>query len=188
MIWSAAQSGGADLVGLLLFRSGQVSVATLLLFFTVGLGYSLPLLRLFRLGIMLTGAGWPHPGQGGAALTRSDDHRLADIRDAAAEPAARIGTGYEAWVADEDLRLVTERLVEIIGEAARAMTSQGRAQYPEVDWTGLIGLRNVLVHAYHRIQPGNASRSRPRRPGVCHPVRARLADQSRSTTVATARP
>lgn len=54
---------------------------------------------------------------------------------------------------DEDLRLVTERLVEIIGEAARAMSSEGRAALPGVDWTGLIGLRNVLVHAYHRIQP-----------------------------------
>lgn len=41
-------------VGLLLFRSGQVSVQTLLLFFTVALGYSLPLLRLYRLGINLT--------------------------------------------------------------------------------------------------------------------------------------
>jgi len=78
---------------------------------------------------------------------------LADIKDAAAKLAARIGTDYEVWVADEDLRLITERLVEIIGEAARAMTSEGRSQYPEIDWTGLIGLRNVLVHAYHRIQP-----------------------------------
>lgn len=78
---------------------------------------------------------------------------MADIRDAAAKLAARIGTDYEVWVADEDLRLVTERLMEIIGEAARAMTSEGRSQYPGVDWTGLIGLRNVLVHAYHRIQP-----------------------------------
>ncbi|HEU0128300.1 MAG TPA: HepT-like ribonuclease domain-containing protein, partial [Pseudonocardiaceae bacterium] len=33
------------------------------------------------------------------------------------------------------------------------MTSESRLQYPDVDWTGLIGLRNVLVHAYHRIQP-----------------------------------
>ncbi|PZS24894.1 MAG: hypothetical protein DLM61_20990 [Pseudonocardiales bacterium] len=86
-------------------------------------------------------------------MTRSDDHRLADIRDAAAKLATRIGTDYEAWAADEDLRLITERLVEIIGEAARAMTCEGRSRYPGVDWTGLIGLRNVLVHAYHRIQP-----------------------------------
>lgn len=87
-------------------------------------------------------------------MTRGDEFRLADIDDAAAKLAARIGgTNYGAWLADEDLRLITERLVEIIGEAARAMSPEGRAARPDVDWIGLIGLRNVLVHAYHRIQP-----------------------------------
>lgn len=33
------------------------------------------------------------------------------------------------------------------------MSPDGRAHYPEVDWPGLVGLRNILVHAYHRIQP-----------------------------------
>lgn len=73
--------------------------------------------------------------------------------DAAAKLASRIGGDYDTWAADEDRRLVTERLVEIIGEAARAMSPDGRAHYPEVDWPGLVGLRNILVHAYHRIQP-----------------------------------
>jgi uncharacterized protein with HEPN domain len=41
--------------------------------------------------------------------------------------------------------------MEIIGEAARAMTAAGRGEYSGVDWIGLIGLRNVPVHAYHRI-------------------------------------
>lgn len=31
------------------------------------------------------------------------------------------------------------------------MTQEGRDAWPSIDWTGLIGLRNVLVHAYHRI-------------------------------------
>ena len=33
------------------------------------------------------------------------------------------------------------------------MTEEGREARPAVDWTGLIGLRNVLVHACHRIEP-----------------------------------
>lgn len=33
------------------------------------------------------------------------------------------------------------------------MSPEGRAAFPEVDWAGPIGLRNVLVHAYHRVQP-----------------------------------
>ncbi|MCA1846476.1 MAG: DUF86 domain-containing protein [Actinobacteria bacterium] len=86
-------------------------------------------------------------------MTRGDEQRIADILDAAQKLADRLQTSFETWANDEDLRLITERLVEIIGEAARAMTDESRAAWPTVDWTGLIGLRNVLVHAYHRIQP-----------------------------------
>jgi uncharacterized protein with HEPN domain len=86
-------------------------------------------------------------------VTRGDEHRIADILDAAAKLSERLQVPYETWRDDEDLRLVTERLVEIVGEAARAMTAEGRAAWPSIDWPGLIGLRNVLIHAYHRIQP-----------------------------------
>lgn len=85
-------------------------------------------------------------------MTRGDEHRIADILDAADKLAARLEIDFDTWQADEDLRLVTERLVEVIGEAARALTEPTRAAMPEVDWAGFIGLRNVLVHAYHRVQ------------------------------------
>ena len=51
-------------------------------------------------------------------MSRGDEHRLADIRDAAAKLGQRLGDDYTGWAADEDLRLITERLVEIVGEAA----------------------------------------------------------------------
>lgn len=86
-------------------------------------------------------------------MTRGDEYRIADMLDAAEKLAARLDISYERWLADEDLRLVTERLMEVLGEAARAMTDDGRSAYPDVDWAGFIGLRNVLVHAYHRLQP-----------------------------------
>lgn len=86
-------------------------------------------------------------------MTRGDEHRIADILDAAQKLSDRLTMPFETWVEDEDLRLITERLVEIVGEAARAITPEGRAAWPTIDWTGLIGLRNVLVHAYHRVQP-----------------------------------
>lgn len=84
-------------------------------------------------------------------MTRGDEHRVADILDAAQKLSERLSISFESWVADEDLRLI--RLVEIVGEAARAMTPEGRAAWPTVDWPGLLGLRTVLGHAYHRIQP-----------------------------------
>jgi uncharacterized protein with HEPN domain len=48
-------------------------------------------------------------------------------------------------------QLAVERLLEIIGESARAMTADTRALYPEIPWSDVIGLRTVLAHHYHRI-------------------------------------
>lgn len=38
-------------------------------------------------------------------MTRGDEHRVADILDAAQKLAERLGISFETWVADEDLRL-----------------------------------------------------------------------------------
>ena len=35
----------------------------------------------------------------------------------------------------------------------RAFILGRTSAWPSIDWAGLIGLRNVLIHAYHRIQP-----------------------------------
>ncbi len=47
-----------------------------------------------------------------------------------------------------------ERLLEIIGESARAMSADARAALPEVPWADVIGLRIVLAHHYHRVDRG----------------------------------
>lgn len=40
------------------------------------------------------------------------------------------------------------RNLEIIGEAAKGIPSQVRDRYPDVDWRGAAGLRDILAHAY----------------------------------------
>jgi Gamma-glutamyltranspeptidase len=67
-------------------------------------------------------------------VTRADDERVADIVEAALEIAAIVDAGEEAWESDHVRRLAVERLLEIIGESARAMTDDGRAQYPDIPW------------------------------------------------------
>lgn len=37
------------------------------------------------------------------------------------------------------------------GEAASQLPQDVRASHPEVPWRDLIDLRNVLIHAYHRV-------------------------------------
>lgn len=46
-----------------------------------------------------------------------------------------------------------ERLLEIIGEAANSLSEDFRAQHANVPWRDIIGLRNVLAHHYHRVDP-----------------------------------
>ena len=58
----------------------------------------------------------------------------------------------EQYRANEDLRLAVERRLEILGEAARSVSDALRERHPEIPWRGIIGQRNVLIHAYATIQ------------------------------------
>lgn len=62
------------------------------------------------------------------------------------------GKDLAMFLADRTLQWATERLLEIVGEAAGALSDEARAEIPH-DWSGLRGLRNVLAHQYGRIEP-----------------------------------
>ncbi|TVS10610.1 MAG: DUF86 domain-containing protein, partial [Planctomycetaceae bacterium] len=42
----------------------------------------------------------------------------------------------------------TLRNLEIIGEAAKAIPNEARQRFPHIHWKGVVGLRDVLAHAY----------------------------------------
>ena len=88
-------------------------------------------------------------------MSRTDDERIADILDAAAqvEVASIVRRGRHAWDSDRIVQLAVERLLEIIGESAQALSTEARAAYPAVPWSDVIGLRVVLAHHYHRVDP-----------------------------------
>jgi uncharacterized protein with HEPN domain len=62
------------------------------------------------------------------------------------------GRTLEEYVHDEDLRLLVERRLEIIGEAARRVSEAFRSAHPEIRWRKIIAQRNVLAHEYGEIQ------------------------------------
>ncbi|MGQ0591835.1 MAG: HepT-like ribonuclease domain-containing protein [Gammaproteobacteria bacterium] len=52
---------------------------------------------------------------------------------------------------DWPLRLSLERALEIIGEAANRVPRDVQAQFPQIPWAAIIGMRNILIHAYDTI-------------------------------------
>ena len=86
-------------------------------------------------------------------MSRSDDLRVQDILDATDQIADVVKDGRDAWDRDRIRQLAVERLLEIIGESANALSSEFRAGCPDVPWKDVIGLRIVLAHHYHRVDP-----------------------------------
>ena len=53
---------------------------------------------------------------------------------------------------DDDLRYsAVIRHIEVIGEAAKRVSSEFKAQYPKIKWRSMIGMRNILIHAYDEV-------------------------------------
>jgi uncharacterized protein with HEPN domain len=82
-----------------------------------------------------------------------DSGRLWDMLDSARAIVEFIdGLKYDDLLSDRKLRNAIERNLEIIGEAARNVSADARKQHPDIPWSSIIGLRNVIAHEYGEIQ------------------------------------
>ena len=58
------------------------------------------------------------------------------------------GTERPAYEEDENLQLALTYLLQVIGEAARRISTDFRAAYPDIPWDKIIGMRHKVVHDY----------------------------------------
>ncbi|MCX5758474.1 MAG: DUF86 domain-containing protein [Candidatus Hydrogenedentes bacterium] len=58
---------------------------------------------------------------------------------------------HDDYLDDEDLRLLVERRVLIIGEAAHHVSQEFKDGHPQIPWHKIVGQRNILAHAYGEI-------------------------------------
>jgi uncharacterized protein with HEPN domain len=58
---------------------------------------------------------------------------------------------FHRYSQDRVKQLALARVVEIIGEAARRVSTAYREAHPEIPWRKIIGQRNVLAHEYDEI-------------------------------------
>lgn len=86
-------------------------------------------------------------------MTRTEDERIIDILDSAADLATLVSLGEDRFEADWIVQRAAERLLEIIGEAANSLTRDGWESPSAISWRHMINLRHLLAHHYHRVDP-----------------------------------
>lgn len=78
--------------------------------------------------------------------------RLLHMRDEIESLSKELaGLGFETYRESYGLRRTTERAIQIVSEAARALPEELRARYPDVPWADIIAIGNPLRHEYHRV-------------------------------------
>ena len=82
-------------------------------------------------------------------IQKSIRHMLNHAREAFALADSHSRADLDA---DRAFALQLTRLMEIVGEASRRVPEQFRLKYPETDWRGFAGLRDVLIHKFDAIE------------------------------------
>ena len=83
---------------------------------------------------------------------RSDTERLRDILDAIDQVRKYSSKGREAFDQDELIQVWIVHHLARLGEATARLSPKLR-RYPQAPWKQIIGMRNILVHEYFRIDP-----------------------------------
>jgi len=58
------------------------------------------------------------------------------------------GMTFEQFIKDRKTIDAVVRNFEIIGEASKFIPDHIKQKYPDIDWKGIVGLRNRIVHEY----------------------------------------
>lgn len=69
------------------------------------------------------------------------------------------GRQRQDLLVDEVLAAALTQKIIVIGEAAGAVTSATKRRLPDVPWQLMIGMQNVVVHAYWEIDRGELWRT-----------------------------
>ena len=62
-----------------------------------------------------------------------------------------VGLSLETFVNDRKTVDAVNRNLAIIGEAANRIPEEIKNNYPDIEWYNIIGLRNILIHDYFRV-------------------------------------
>lgn len=58
---------------------------------------------------------------------------------------------FDQLMADERTKDAILRNLQVIGEASKNLPESIMTDHPEVDWSGLAGVRDIVTHRYFRV-------------------------------------
>ncbi len=61
------------------------------------------------------------------------------------------GVTWEEFEANSEKLFAVVKALEITGEAVKKIPDDVRAQYPQIPWKDIAGMRDILVHQYWRV-------------------------------------
>ena len=79
---------------------------------------------------------------------RNDRERLLDVLEAIERIEKYTARGRPVFDEDELIQTWVLHHLQIIGEAVRALSSDTTSRAQEVEWSKIVGMRNILVHDY----------------------------------------
>lgn len=82
-----------------------------------------------------------------------DDPLLLDMLLAAGHASDHVeGLSRDEFLKSKLHQDAVIRELEVLGEAAGRVSEEVRAEYPEIPWPQIVGLRNRLIHEYFRVK------------------------------------
>jgi uncharacterized protein with HEPN domain len=85
--------------------------------------------------------------------SRGDAARIADILRAISRVEEILHGGYESFASSWIIQSAVTRELEVIGEAAGAVSTLTRGEHPEVEWNQMRGFSSFAKHEYWRVDP-----------------------------------
>lgn len=82
---------------------------------------------------------------------RDDRERLLDILEAIERIEKYTARGRSIFDQDELIQTWVLHHLQIIGEAVRALSPETTSDTEDIEWSKIVGMRNILVHNYFGI-------------------------------------
>lgn len=83
-----------------------------------------------------------------------DEVRLKHILDALLEIESYLGNvEFSYFLESSMMRFACIKQMEIIGEASNHISDETKSKFSEIEWSQIIGMRNVFVHEYFGVDP-----------------------------------